>query len=131
MVSAPGYTIIRKCGKQHYDKNFKPEPSQSLHAELFRPTTAIIFKAIKQGFLKMCPCLTDKLVKKHFEKSRNTKMGHLYMRRQGLQSTKENLLIQTCKTISKLGLYWPRHAETRPVLAQLRQFLILDLFKHG
>ena len=77
MGSASGDTIIRKCGKQNYGKNFKPEPAQYLHAELFSPTIASIFKAIKQGFLKMCPCLTDKLIKKHFEKSRNTTMGHL------------------------------------------------------
>ena len=33
--------------------------------------------------------LTEKLIKEHLEKSRNTTMGHLHMRRQGLQSTKE------------------------------------------
>ena len=67
----------------------KPELDQYLHAALFSPTTASLLKAIKQGFLKTWPGLIEKLIKKHLEKSRNTKMGHLHMRRQGLQSTKE------------------------------------------
>ena len=37
----------------------------------------------------MWPGLTEKLIKKNLEKSRNTTMGHLNMRIQGIQSTKE------------------------------------------
>ena len=33
--------------------------------------------------------MTEKLIKKHLEKPRNTRMGQLHMRKHGLQSTKE------------------------------------------
>ena len=69
-------------------KTSKPKLSQYLHAALFSPTTARILKAIKQCFPKTCPGLTEKLIKRHIEKSSNTTMGHLYMRRKGLQSKK-------------------------------------------
>ena len=67
----------------------KPEPAQYLHAALFSPTTASLIKAIKQGFLNTWPVFTEKLIKKHLEKSRSTAMGYLHVRRQGLKSTKE------------------------------------------
>ena len=67
----------------------KLELAQYLHALLFSPFTASLLKATKQGFLKTCMGLTDKLIQKHLEKSRNTTMGHLHMRRQGLKLTKE------------------------------------------
>ena len=79
----------------------KPELAQYLHAEILRPTTASLIKAIKQGFLKTWPGLTRKLIKRHLEKSRSTTMAHLQMRRQGIKSYKENLLIQTCKRGAK------------------------------
>ena len=63
----------------------KPELSQYLHAELFIPNTESLVKATKQGLLKMWTGLTKKLIKRHLEKSRNTKMGHLHTRRKGLQ----------------------------------------------
>ena len=73
-------------------KTSKPELAQYLHAALFSPTTASLVKAIRQGFLKMCQGLTEKLIKNHLEKSRNKTIVHLHMRRQGLQLTKEKPL---------------------------------------
>ena len=70
----------------------KQELDQYLHAAIFNPNTASLLKAIKQGLLKTWPGLTEKLIKNHFDKSRNTTMGHLYMRRQRLKSTKEKPL---------------------------------------
>ena len=70
-------------------KTSKPEPAKYLHASLLIPTTASVTKAIKQGLLKTWPGITEKLIKKHLEKSRNTTMGHLHMRIQGFQTTKE------------------------------------------
>ena len=67
----------------------KPELANYLHSARLSRTTASLLKAIKQGFLKTWPGLTEKLIKKHLDKSRNTTMGHLYMRRKGLQSTKD------------------------------------------
>ena len=67
----------------------KPELSQYLHAALFSPTTGSLLKAIKKCFPKTWPGLIEKIVKKHLEKSRNTTMGHLHMRRQGLKQSKE------------------------------------------
>ena len=66
----------------------KPELANYLHAALFSPTTASLLGAIKQGLLNTCPGITEKIIKKHLDKSRNTKMGHLHMRIYGLQSTK-------------------------------------------
>ena len=43
----------------------KPELEQYLHAALFSPTTASLIKAIKKVFLKTCPGLTQKLIKRH------------------------------------------------------------------
>ena len=60
-----------------------------LHAEIFIPSTASLLKSIKPGFLKTWQGLIKKLIKKHLDKYKNTKMGHLYMRRQGLQLTKQ------------------------------------------
>ena len=70
-------------------QNSKPELGQYLHAVLFSLTTASLFKSIKQGFLKTCPGLTERLIKKNPEKSFNTTIGQMNMIRQGLQSTKE------------------------------------------
>ena len=69
----------------------KPEQAQYLNAALLSPTTESTLNANKQGFLKTWPGLTEKLIKKDLEKSRNTIMGHLHMRRQGLQPTKDTL----------------------------------------
>ena len=63
----------------------KPKLSQYIHASLFNPKTASLLKTIKQCLLKPCLGLTEKLIKKHFEKSRKTEMVNLHMRRQGLQ----------------------------------------------
>ena len=87
--SAPMDTTIIKCGEHILAQTSKPELSKYLHAAFFRPTTASLVKAIKQVFLKTWPGLTEKLIKKHLEKSRNTTMGPLHSRRRGLQSTKE------------------------------------------
>ena len=56
------------------DQISKPELAQYLHASLFRPTTASLLKTIKQGFLKMWPGLTEKIIKRHILKSGNTTM---------------------------------------------------------
>ena len=66
-------------------KTSKPELAQYLHAEISGPDSASLLKEIKQGFLKTWPGLTEKVIKKHLEKSRNTTMVHLRMRRQLLQ----------------------------------------------
>ena len=46
----------------------KPELAYYLHAPIFRLTEARPLKAIKQGFMKTWPELTEKLIKKHLEK---------------------------------------------------------------
>ena len=91
--SAPGATTIINVLKNILSQTSKPELSQYLHAALFSPTTASLLEAIKQGYLKTWPGLTEKLIKKHLDKSRNTAMGHLHIRRQGLNRPKRNLLI--------------------------------------
>ena len=68
----------------------KPWIAKYLHAALFSPATVSLRKEIKYSFLNTWPgFLTGKLIKKHLDKSRNTTMVLLNMRRQGLQSTRE------------------------------------------
>ena len=67
----------------------KPELAQYLNTTLFIPTAASLLKEIKNGFLKTWPDLTEMLIKNNIETSGNTTMGHLHMRRQELQSTRE------------------------------------------
>ena len=67
----------------------KSELAQYLHAAILSPTTANILKVIKKGLLKTWLGITEKMIKKHLEKQRNTTMGNLHMRRQGLQYSKE------------------------------------------
>ena len=49
-------------------KTSKPEIAQYLHAALFSPKTESLLNAIKQGFLKIWPGLTEKLIKKQRKK---------------------------------------------------------------
>ena len=71
------------------EQTSKTKLAYCLHAAIFTPTTESILKDIKKGFLKTWPGLTEKLIKKHLEKSRNTTMGLLHRRRQELKSNKE------------------------------------------
>ena len=87
--SATGATTIRNIGEQHSGTNFKTRTSPVFTCTTFQTKTSSLLKAIKQGFLKTWPGLTEKLINKRLEKSRNTTMGQLHMRRQGLQSTNE------------------------------------------
>ena len=89
MGSAPGAQQSENVVNNIMEKTSKPELAEYLYAALFIPTTASLFKEIKKGFLKTWPGLTEKLIKKHLDESRNTMMGHFHMRRQGLQLTKE------------------------------------------
>ena len=43
----------------------KPKLAQYLYEAIFSPTTEILLKAIKQGFLKTWPGLTEKLIKRY------------------------------------------------------------------
>ena len=70
-------------------QNSKPELAKYLNAALFSPNTASLLKASRQGFLNTWPGLTEKLIKKHLDKSRNTTMGYLHTIRKGLKSTKD------------------------------------------
>ena len=55
----------------------KPELANYLHSARLSRTTASLLKAIKQGLLKTWLGLTEKLIKKHLDKSRNTTMRNL------------------------------------------------------
>ena len=76
-------------GNNILSQTTKLELAHYFHAALFSPTTASLLKAIKKGFLKTWTGLTEKIIKKHIEKSIIMKMGHLHMRGQGLKSTIE------------------------------------------
>ena len=89
MVSAPGYTTIRKCGKNNSGTNFKIRTIPVFLCRTFHPN----YKKSRQGNQKRFPEDVAgphrKTIKKHPEKSSNTTMGHFNIRRQGLQPTKE------------------------------------------
>ena len=70
------------------EQTTKPELVKYLPAALFSTTTSSLIKAIKKGFLKTWPGLTENLIKRDIEKLRKKTTGHLHMRIQGLQSTK-------------------------------------------
>ena len=57
-------TVVNKILAQTY----KPELAQYLHAALSSTTTTSLFKAIKQGFLKMWSVFIEKIIRKHLEK---------------------------------------------------------------
>ena len=65
----------------------KPELVAYYHAAMFSPVKSTWLKAIKKGWLKSWPNLTEDIVKKHFEKSIHTAYGHMHQKRQGIQST--------------------------------------------
>ena len=76
---------VESVTNNNMKKTSKTELVQHLHTALFGPTAASPINSIKQGLLKMWPGLSEKLIKRHLEKSRNMTMVHLYMRRQGIQ----------------------------------------------
>ena len=71
------------------EKITKPELAHYFHATLFRPITTSLLKEINMGFLNKCVGLTERLIKKNIEKSINTTMDNLNIRRQGIQSTRK------------------------------------------
>ena len=70
------------------EQTSKQELAQYLHTSIFSPTKSIILAETKKVSLKTWPSLTENIIKKHLSKSRNTTIGNLHMRRQGLHSTK-------------------------------------------
>jgi len=66
----------------------KPELAKYYHAACFSPVKSTWLKAIKQGFFKSWPGLTEELITKHLPASMNTSLGHMHQTRQGLRSTK-------------------------------------------
>ena len=63
---------------------------QYLHACCFSPVPSTFKKAIKKGFLKSFPGLTEELIEKYLPTSIVTANRHLVQERQHLQSTKGN-----------------------------------------
>ena len=66
-------------------QTYKPKLAWYLNESLFSPITASLHNSIIQGFLNTLKDLIEKLIKRHLEKSTKTAIGHLHMRRQGLQ----------------------------------------------
>ena len=69
----------------------KPELAKYYHAACFSPVKSTWLKAIKQGFFKSWPGLTEELITKHLPASMNTSLGHMHQTRQGLRSTKTKI----------------------------------------
>ena len=69
-------------------KTTKSDLAMYHSASLGNPTPSTLLPAIKAGFLKSFPGLTENLITKHLPKSIETSMGHLNQQYQGTQSTK-------------------------------------------
>ena len=89
MGIAPGDTTIRKCGTQHSGTNLKTRTSILFKCSNFQTNYRKSPQGNQKRFTEDVNGSHRKLINKHLEKSRNVKMVHLYMRRKGLQSTKE------------------------------------------
>ena len=58
------------------------------HQSLFNPTISSLMKALKKGFLKGCPDLSEELVTKYPNPSPATAKGHMKRPKKGIRSTK-------------------------------------------
>ena len=79
----------KKNANDILDQTTKPELAQYLHAVLFSPTKASLIKAIRKGFLRIWQARTEKVIRKHIDKSTNTTMGHIHIIIKRLQSTRQ------------------------------------------
>ena len=64
--------------------------AEYLHAACYGPVKSTFLQAVKKGFLKTWPGLSEKLVRKHLHSQVCTSKGHMSQTRQHLQSTKLN-----------------------------------------
>ena len=76
-----GSVIIRKR-QTHTDL------AEYLHASCYGPVKSTFLKAIKKGFFKTWPRLSEETIRKHLYPQIATAKGHLAQTRQHLQSTK-------------------------------------------
>ena len=87
--SVTGATTIRKCGEENSSTNLKTRTSPVFTCSTFHPNYDKSPQFNQTRFPEDLVGSHRKIIKKNLKKSRNTTMGHMDMRRQGLQSTKE------------------------------------------
>ncbi len=61
------------------------------HQSLCNPKISTLLKAVRKGFLKGCPNLTEKLILKYLNPSPATAKGHMKRPRHGIRSTRPKL----------------------------------------
>jgi hypothetical protein len=64
-----------------------------LHKSMFRPTKAVLLKAVKQGHFATWPGLTEDAINNHFTLTLATAMGHMHEKRQNIRSTSKAVAI--------------------------------------
>ena len=87
--NAPGATTIRKCCEQHSGTNFKTRTSPVFTCIIFQTKKSNSPQVNQTRYPENLAGYHRKLIKKHLDKSRNTTIGNLLMRIQGLQLTKD------------------------------------------
>ena len=83
--SVSGETTIRRCGKQYSGKNFKTRTIPVFICIIFHPNYSKSNQGNQTWFSEEMAGSHRKIIKNHLEKSSNTPMGHLHVRRKGLQ----------------------------------------------
>ena len=71
------------------DQATQTEPARYCHAAMSIPTNTRLLDFTKQVFLKSQPDLSGSLIKKVLDKSINTTLVHIHMKRQEVQSTRK------------------------------------------
>jgi hypothetical protein len=61
------------------------------HQSLCNPKVSTLLKAVRKGFQKGCPNLTEKLILKYLNPSPATAKGHMKMPCHGIKSTRPNV----------------------------------------
>ena len=69
------------------------------HQSLCSPPISTLLKAVRKGFLKGCPNMTEKLILKYLNPSPATAKGHMKRARHGIKSTQTRSFTQDIVTI--------------------------------
>jgi hypothetical protein len=61
------------------------------HQSLCNPKISTLLKAVRRGFLRGCPNMTEKLILKYLNPSPDTAKGHMKRPRHGIRSTRRQV----------------------------------------
>jgi hypothetical protein len=88
------------------------------HQAMCNPKISLLLKALRKGFLKGCPNLSEELVTKYLNPSPATAKGHMKRPRKGIRSTRKNAKTKS-GTVQSVPVPIPQVAP--PVLPQYHE----------